>query len=271
MIIFPFTKPTQAQSDPGGVVVIIDRWDVDISINPDSTFTVREVQTLTFGSDSVGTGARSISGLTVDGILNVTVTEVDGTPYALTALEDPDAPGEVGTYRLDLVGNSFRILWFFEPVSEASRTFIIEYDVFGPLVLEENIDIRLVWDAIPTNHLYPVTDASVTITLPDDTTLDTDRQPPAAYGYAGEPFLTIDGQTISIEGENIQPGEGLRTELYFTLDEGFPLEPVFEEPESEFEGVNYWMFVIFMVMLVFTLVFVFVVLRFRPGANQNAT
>lgn len=256
-----------AQADPGGVDVEITRWDVDISINPDSTFTVREVQTLAFGAEPVGTGARSVSGLTVDGIINVRVEEEDGTVYTLVRAEDPDGPGEPGTYRLDLVGNSFRILWFFEPISDTSRTFIVQYDVFGPLRLQEEIDVRLVWDAIPPNHLYPVEDATVTVNLPEQTSLNIDDTPPAAYGYDGEPELIVDGQTLQIVGQSIQPGEGLRLELYFALEDGYPLEEAYAAPEDEFEGVNYWLFIIFVVLSISIVVGVFLIIRLKPGAK----
>lgn len=259
----------KAQSDPGGVAVTIERWDVDITINPNSTFTVREEQTLTFGADAVGTGARSVSGLTVDGILNVTVADEDGTPFTLVTTDDPDAPGEIGTYRLDLVGNTFRILWFFEPTSDETRTFVIQYDVFGPLVLEEDIDIRLVWDAIPPGHLYPVTESQVTVTLPEQTTLNTETSPPAAYGYAGEPELTIDGQMLRVAANGIRRGEGLRTELYFQLEDGYPLEEAYEQPEDEFEGANLWLFVIFVTMTVGIIVGVFVTVRLNPKTEST--
>jgi len=265
-MVLVVSVPQAAFAQSGDVVT--KRWDVEINLHPDSTFTVRETLEIDVGDEPLSSGTRLISALTLDGIIDVRVFE-DYTEYDLDTSRDLEQPGLPETFRLNLEGNNFRIDWYFEPETNVTRQFEVQYRVVGPLELERDLPVKLVWDAIPPGHTYPVEASTVAVNLLADTTLNTTDLAPAAYGFNGKAETSITDSQVVFEIGEVAPGSGVRVEVYFTLDEGFVLDVPFEEDPDDFAGVNLILFVLLLVLASIVGIGVVLIRKLRLGARHN--
>ena len=135
-----------------------DRFDVDITVNQDGTFDVVETQAITFTSGTFRRGFRSIDGSKLTGITDIGVADGSGAYEASTS----QAPG---TFDVEQQGQNTVINWYFDPTSDATRTFTISYRVDGGLRYYEGGD-QVWWQAVYGDRQFPVNNSVVTIHLP---------------------------------------------------------------------------------------------------------
>lgn len=199
------------------------RFDVALTVRQDGTVHVAETQQIAFSGGSFSKGFADIPLGRVDGVSGVKVSEIkpDGTviPYKLV---DQDVPTAPKTYTFGRNGAAVSIDYRFDSVSNATRTFLIEYDVAGAIRVYPNLDPpneQLWWIAIAseTTETAPVDASTVTITLPQAVPLDqvvvlgTD-------GTVGNPSdYSTDGKTFTWHASNLTNGEQFEVRLQFPM------------------------------------------------------
>lgn len=159
-----FTSPRAALAKSASYTA----FDVDLTVMNDGSYRVEETQTVYFEGGPFQQGHRDIPLARTGGIGNVNVYEiVDGqrVPYTQGDNSDPN------TFDTTLSSTEIDIRWTFASVSDATRTFVVAYDVASAL--------RLYPDGTPPNQQVwftpigsaltnetPVDSATFTVHLP---------------------------------------------------------------------------------------------------------
>ncbi len=134
-----------------------ERYDVDINVQRDGALHVTETVVLEFDGGPFQYVFREIPTERTDGITGFQAF-MDGTPLP----EGTDA-GEV---EIEGGGDDVRVTWHFAPTSDATHTFTLNYEAAGVVRQEPEADL-LVWDALPTEHDYPIDASQVRVTYPE--------------------------------------------------------------------------------------------------------
>ena len=140
-----------------------ETYDVDITVQPDGCFRVVETQQLVFTSGTFQYGIRHIPTENTSGISDLAVSEAGGVLY-----RESDS-GEPFTFSTSESASELNIRYNFPPTTDDDRTMVVEYTVCGALLFYDGGD-QLVWKAVPSNELFPIQHASVTVHLPDAST-----------------------------------------------------------------------------------------------------
>ena len=136
-----------------------ERFDTDIQVHPDATFTVRETQVANFrGSFSflnrdISTGGASFSDGVTHGrvrVSDIQVYDLDGNPYENWSVESYDGGKTVGIA--------------FSATNE-QKGWIIEYRMSGAIIFSTDYD-RLYWDAVSYERAVPIKSSQTTVRLP---------------------------------------------------------------------------------------------------------
>ncbi len=155
------TAPAVATAAARQEAVLYLRYDVQIAVQEDGTFHVREEQEILF-NESFRTAFAEIPLDYVGEIRNIQLSSAGITYRQVSG--NPSIPGNYSvTYERDAV----YVEWMYEETSPGeSRMFILEYDVAGGLWVYEDGDI-LEWRAVPADRSgVPVLSSTVTVTLP---------------------------------------------------------------------------------------------------------
>ena len=173
--------------------VVYQRYDVDIKIQPDGSFLVREIQDVLFNEEFQTAFAEIPTELT-ESIGSVRVYEILAgaeVEYVDATLigNDPLLPYTFSTSR---EGNFVYVDWAYSPTDAGeTRTFIVEYVVFGGLWIYPDGDI-LEWRAVPGDRSgVPIESSTVTVTLPE--AVEIDALPVMAYGPDFETRYALSG------------------------------------------------------------------------------
>jgi hypothetical protein len=201
-----------AQSDPFKSWEF-ERFDSDIEVHEDGSFTVRETQVVNFtGSFSFLTRdiptrmAGFEEGRTYGKVRvkDVEVFNLDGTPY------------DSSLWEADSYAGGMLIRINFEAENE-QRGWIISYRMKGAMIYAEDYD-RLYWNAISWDREAPIKSSRITVSLPEGTDMSAVRY--TDYYLMPDPFSEedsgLDGDVIWWETKNI-PGY-----YDFTIDVAFP-------------------------------------------------
>jgi uncharacterized membrane protein YgcG len=173
-----------------------ETYDVDITVQPDGCFRVVETQQLVFTSGTFRFGVRSIPTEYTTSLSDIVVGEAGGVLYRETG------SGEPFTFSTSESGGNLNIRYNFPPTSDDDRTVVIEYTVCGGLLYYPGGD-QLVWKAVPSNDVFPIQHASVTVHLPEGATVDNYD----ATGPQGTPTLIDNNQGVRFETtEPMRPG-----------------------------------------------------------------
>ncbi|MBX3011351.1 MAG: DUF2207 domain-containing protein [Caldilineaceae bacterium] len=152
--------------------ITYERYDTHITLQPDGTFLVREIQQIRF-DDEFHTAFADIPRELTTAIRQIQLYEGD-LPYTL---------GGSGprTFTTEEDSNFIYVQWEYEPTAPGDvRTFVLEYEVVGGLWRYPN-ETLLEWRAVPADRGDIVVESStVTVTLP--TTVAPDQIQSTAYG-----------------------------------------------------------------------------------------
>ncbi|RJP30790.1 MAG: DUF2207 domain-containing protein [Actinobacteria bacterium] len=144
-----------------------ERFDSDIQVHGDGSFTVRETQVVNFtGSFSFLT--RDITTQTARGVTegrtygkvrvkDVEVFNLDGTPY------------DSGLWKAESYGGGELIRIEFQARDE-QRGWIISYRVTGAMIYAQDYD-RLYWNAVSYDRAVPIKSSRITVRLPEGTVM----------------------------------------------------------------------------------------------------
>jgi len=190
-----------------------ERFDVDIQVNSDSSFTVRETQIVNFmGSFSfltrdLSTQKASFSGGRTYGrvrVKDVMVYDQNVEPY----------DEELWSVKSSSGGKTVRI--DFSATNE-QRAWIVEYRMLGAMIFEPEQD-RLYYNALSVDRSVPIKETRVTVTLPQGA--DMEKVKATYYPIAGVPADLIktgrDGDTLWWTASGIPAYQTL------TIDVAFP-------------------------------------------------
>jgi uncharacterized protein (TIGR04222 family) len=150
-------------------------FDVDLTLNEDASYHVVERQVIDFSGGPFHFGFATIPTRNTEGMGNFVVSEETSSgveTYDLVSVTDYDE--EPGTYSVERTSTDITVNWGFDPTTNESRTFILEYDVFGALRVypdlygEGQTAEQIWWIAIDdeVTDIGPVENSTVTINLP---------------------------------------------------------------------------------------------------------
>jgi len=183
------------------------RYDVNITVQPNSDILVEEIQQINFTSGSFHFGFAAIPTDRLERITDVSVAEViQGAERAYTA-------GSTGTYGFTTANNkgNLEITWYFPPTRNSTHTYILRYRVVGGLRIYPAGD-QLWWKAIAPDHNFPIGASRVTVTLP--ATFPQDQLQIASYGAAATSSVNPRGQVI-FDAQNIPASTELEVRVQF--------------------------------------------------------
>ena len=205
----------------GAYTVSWDRFDAEIALRDDGTYTVTETQTRRYRGVA-GHGWMTIPVVGAVDVSDLTVAElVDGREVPFASGRD-----RAGTFAARRNGQEARLDWWFEPTTggESVRTFRVRYAVRGGLASYSNLT-ELHWKAVHADRAAPgdVGASTITVQLPGPVGSGEVRS--AIYRYrpgsragslpaAGTGWL-VDGSTLRFEGGRLPPGEGLEVRVTF--------------------------------------------------------
>jgi len=237
--------------------------NADISINTDTTFTVRETQTFVF--DGVFNEAwRSIPKKKFDKIKNITVYDgKTGKPYIFSpkTLEYKD-PSSFGKYTYKKrEGGGIDIIWYFNAENE-KREWIIEYTVVGGLsfLKEKN---ELYWNIL-TEYTVPVQYSFVEIKLPSKASSQNELQIFEYLEGGKESFSYI------VDSQKVYAGAmDMRPRANFTVAFGFPLGLIERGEYWKEFFIMYWGYILGIIILFLSIVGAFLYWYFTEKHNKG--
>jgi uncharacterized protein (TIGR04222 family) len=177
-----------------------ERYDVDISVQPDGALLVTETILFQFQGGPFTQVFRELAGNQLDEIDSIQAY-LDGRPL-------PQGPGP-GQVEIE-AGEPLKVTWHFEPVSDSAHIYKLTYQVLGAIRDGEAAD-TLIWSAIPPEHDYRIESSRITLAYPANANL------------VAEPSLT--GVPASLEGAQ---GRYVFSSGEIASDTGVQLEAAFD-------------------------------------------
>ncbi len=187
-----------------------EKWSVDITVNEDSTFLVRETQIFNFHGN-FHWAQRYISKNRLRSLSDIKVFDETGRELAPPEVEITE----------DINLANIRVNF---DLTDTAMTRIFEYKVHGGLGYFEDYD-ELYWDAVSENRDVTIGEVEVTVHLPAAAEVSEMKQ--TLYtGEAGSRessgnYQIVDGKTFKFWGNNILPYKN------FTIVAGWPKGIVF--------------------------------------------
>ena len=147
LLVLICATPAFAQSS--SPTVRWDRFNVDETVQSDGSLAIREQQTITFNG-TLHQGFRVIPTDQTTGITDVAVSEITGTG------EVKYVPGSnrPGTYSTEQTSDGLSVNWWFEPASNASKTFALSYIAHGAVRQYPDGD-QAYWKAVYADRAGP--------------------------------------------------------------------------------------------------------------------
>lgn len=195
------------------------RFDVTLDLLPDGSYHVTERQQIAFQGGPFTGGFRDIPLARIEDIRNVQVSEdVNGTiqTYRYEPANSYDeAPG---TYTWDNSSTQTNVKWGFTPVANATRTYLVDYDVIGALRVYPNAtppNEQIWWTAVGTGitDVAPVRESTFQIQLPQAVDPAKTVFSPGTKGKPEE--HTQDGRVWTWQTTNLGSGDSFEVRLQF--------------------------------------------------------
>jgi len=183
------------------------RWDSDIRINQDGTFTVLEVYEVEFVAGSFTFGYRSIPLYHFASIEGVTVSEGD-----VEYMQSPAA--SANTFYVEQSSDEYVINWFYPETSGASRVFSVEYTVLGGILIDENVGDRFFWKAVGPDHVFTVGSSTVVVHMPPGAIVDMTLSP-AFFGADASYSIDANLNSVTYVASNIAANQEFEVGVRF--------------------------------------------------------
>ncbi len=205
------------------------RWDSEIWINKDGTFTVRETFEIQFMGGPFHFGYRKIPISQFTEIKDVSVSE-GSNAYSESGTETAN------TFEWAQDGDQYVINWYFPTTSDATRVFAVQYTVVQGLIIDEKVGDRFFWKAVGPDHAYSIDSTTVTVHMPPGAKVDKSLNP----FYSGADavyFLSADETTVTYRASDIP--ENQEFEVGVRFPHGFV--PNIQPPwQAEYERQQAW-------------------------------
>ncbi len=172
LLLFPMLVQAQTESPP----ITYERYDVDITVNTDGTFRVREIQRIRF-DESFRSAFAEIPLAYTSNITDVVVL-ANGSAY-----EKSTFGGYAGSYTWRRNGSNIDVEWNYNRTAPGDvKTFVLEYTVEGGLWVYDE-EYVLEWRAVPGDRSgFTAESSTVTVHIP--TTPAADALHYTAFGPA---------------------------------------------------------------------------------------
>lgn len=178
------------------------RYDVDITVQPDGSLRVVETQVIEFQGGPFREGFAEIPLEGADGVTDVSVSE-PGQAYQ---------PGSGYSYSHYEDGSNLVIEWSFPPASNETRTFLVSYTIHGAVRQYDPGD-KIRFMAISPENDFPVESSTITVHLPPGGPVIDD---PDSIGAPMEWQTGLDNQTVTYTTtRGVNAYEGVAVELVF--------------------------------------------------------
>ncbi len=189
--------------------LVWNRYDVNLTVEPNSDILVEEIQEIDFTSGVFRFGFASIPLDRVENITDISVSEInpDGSERRYT----PNSTSPYG-FTADVNEGNLDITWYFPPTSNSEHTYVLRYRINGGLRIYDEGD-QIWWNAIAPDHNFPILSSTVTVTPPatfrkSELTVD-------SYGAPIEGASYTDRGAVIFTARDIPPGEALEVRVQF--------------------------------------------------------
>ncbi len=179
LLLASLTASLPALAQGAGRSVAWQRFDADLAIQSDGSVDVVETQTIRF-TGTYRQGYRLVPLDRTTGSSNVSVAELingQSVPYTLGS-------GQTNTYSASTTADGLQIDWWFQPTTDASRTFQVRYTVNGAVRIYDAGD-QLQWRAIYADRDGAVGASTITVHLPVDGDASTVKSAWYQYSASG--------------------------------------------------------------------------------------
>ncbi len=192
------------------------KWDVDVTVNTDSTLSVVETLTQKFDGDYTGSFRNLMYGDNVLSYSGVSVAE-NGQPYqsGVVVKGVDNAPGLFSITDLKYSGNYLEVLYSFRAANQ-TKSFTISYRADGGFYYYDKTD-RVEWKAVSEERAAPIDSVVVTLHLPKDVSFKPDYiglQSPAK----NQSKKQIDKRTVRFSGTDLGPNTQFLVGVEFRKD-----------------------------------------------------
>lgn len=187
------------------------RWDADIQINRDGTFTVQETYEIEFIGGPFTFGYRNVPLDQFESLSGFSVWE-GSTIYQESFNEAPN------TFYVQENDGEYVVNWFFPSTSDSTRVFTVEYVVNGGIIIDEEVGDRFFWKAVGPDHAFPIESSTITVRMPEGTQLEVNPDVPSPYFYGVDAGYTVadNKSSVTYNTVNIPAGQ------YFEVGIRFP-------------------------------------------------
>ena len=189
--------------------VVAERYEVTIDLRSDGSLDIVERITLNVGSKPITWFERRVPDRRTDGLTNV-IAMIDGR-------EAPPLANGVGIRLRNRQGIDAR--WEFAPIANRERTFELRYRA-ARVLAREPAGVRLRWNALPTQRIYPIGAARVVLRAPAGTL----AVAMSAEGGDMQPATSwADGLTVTRSSLGVN--DGIALDVTFSAATIRPAEP----------------------------------------------
>lgn len=195
-----------------GKDVYVASCDIDITVLANGDMQIVERQTVVFTQGSFNQLSTLLSTRYANAITNIRVIG-DDTPY-----QEVTAGSRPGTFIVENKARQIAIRWYFDYSSNSTHVYEIRYTVEGGL--RYYADYSELWrEVIPSQHAYPIEQATVRVHLPPGATILTDSSGRDAASASPDIVqLALADQRLGAtfsSTRGIQAGEGIQLRLRF--------------------------------------------------------
>lgn len=207
-----FPRPVEAAQSYSA-----DRFDVEVTVQPDGSVQVTETILFRFSGDPFTYVFRELATEFSDAITDIEVY-MDGE-----RLPNGTEPGQVEIER----GDPLRVTWHFEPTTDSTHTFTLNYRMEGVVRQGGEADL-LAWECLPTEREYAIASSTCRIDYPEQISL---VAPPEIR--EGRADVSMVDSAAVFSAADVAPDETLIVALRFPPGSVAPYPPEWQQQQQQ--------------------------------------
>ncbi len=172
--------------------VVVERRDADMTIQTDGSVDVVETWVVNFQGGPFRYAFRTIPSNRISSLAFQGVSE-NGKEYARATSEMPN------TFTVEVGSDERTLTWYFEPTTDATRTFQLRYTLHDATRIYDDGD-QFWWKFIETERGYPIQAARVVVHLPSEFATDEIAVTTYVNGMESNGATVVDGRTVEFDG-----------------------------------------------------------------------
>lgn len=213
LVLLLLAAPLVTRADSKQVNAL--RRDADITIQPNGDVVMNETWQMEFLGGPFTKGFRTIPWNKVD--------DIDGWSIGDTQRTFTETTGTAGTpntFSVTRTASDVTVNWYFEPTTDAKRTFAVHYLLHGALRINSSGD-QFWWKYIEADHPYDLSAAHVVIHLPQAAPRNAIQTDSSLISVAdvimklGTSEISADGRTVTFDGGPFPANMGWDLHLSF--------------------------------------------------------